>query len=99
MARQLSAISAARGIDRATVAREALTAYLAEASADSPTPQLFGRPARAPHDLEVCITTVLRHWPSEIEQRLHVEMERRGLSLRNQALGILFGWATRRWTS
>jgi hypothetical protein len=52
IAQQLSAISAARGTDLSTIAREALATYLAAPSGDRSPLSPLGRALCGPHDNE-----------------------------------------------
>jgi hypothetical protein len=95
VAEQLSAICSDRVTDLSSLVREVLTGYLAAPKVEVRL-QPNGPVPRMLHTLDECMTSILSHWPSEIEQRLTAEMQRTGLRLSSLLVGILYDWAT--WT-
>jgi hypothetical protein len=96
LADRVAAVRTERGMDMAAVVRKALAAYLTAAA--KPTPPL---PWREPsptvaHCLDTCASTLVEHWPPEVQRRLAAEMTRTRLLLRDVLLGVVYagrgGW-------
>jgi hypothetical protein len=96
LAAQVAAAREQRGLETAAMVREALTAYLAGPAPEPPRAPLCAPATQGAPTLDDCVATLLRHWPSEIAQRLRAEMAWTGLSARDYLLGITFSWAMRR---
>jgi len=96
LAAQVAAAREQRGLETAAMVREALTAYLASPAPEPPSAPPPAAATPGAPTLDVCVATLLRHWPPEIQARLTAEMAWTGLSAQDYLLGIAFAWATRR---
>jgi len=94
-----SAMRAERQVDLSCLVRQALEAYLDAPSVEAPRSARVAQIPRLPHSLDECIRVVLAHWPADIRERLAEDASRRSLAEKDLLLGILYSWATGKWTS